>query len=381
MLNLKNIFSKTTRFSAANLSKSSDLLLRSGFVSFSSVGHTNYHTLGLKALERIKCVVRAEMDELSSEMSLSLLQDAAWWKESGRMDAFGKETVRVLDRSDKTLVLGATAEEAFVMAAKDMVTSYKDLSFSGYQIGAKFRDEIRTRGGLMRSREFIMKDAYSLHLTEEDAAAAYEEYKAAYFRIFARLGAEVMCKEADSGAMGGKSHEFLAFTEDGDDTVDGRRAAEVGHIFQLGTRYTDALGLKVKDNTGTSVSVYMNCYGIGISRTLAVLAAQNADEHGMQWSCEAAFANVHVISASEQNNAAGEALGRHLDKAFRVVVDTRSIRAGQKFHDADLLGASIQVILGRGYADGYVEVKDRKTGERTDVAVEHLQDFLRKKLT
>lgn len=373
MIRLARTLSRLQRESSAT-TLSTNLLTRAGYIESTGSGTVAWLALGTQVLRQVERVIREEMDALSDEVVLGTLQHAELWERSGRLSDFGAEMFRLQDRGGSRLVLGATAEEAFTRLAKRAAVSYRDLSLHGYQISTKYRDELRARGGLMRGKEFLMKDAYSLHLTEEDADESYEAYREAYRRIFERCGVTAQDVAAENGAMGGsRSHEFVAQCVDGDDELDGEKVAEVGHIFQLGEKYTRAFDLAVTCRDGERRHAQMNCYGIGISRLIGVMAAQNADEHGLRWGKEVAVADVHLLGTNETNRAAATELAARCEAAGRrVILDDRDVRAGVSLNDADLIGATKIVTVGRGWQDGEVEVKDRWSLERSAVRAEAL---------
>ena len=294
------------------------------------------------------------------------------------------------------MVLGMTHEEIVAELASSDIRSYRDAGVVLYQIQTKFRDETRTRGGLLRTREFIMKDAYSLHLDEDGMAEAYRTQAKAYERIFHRLGLrDVHEIRSDTGVMGGSvAHEFMCLLDVGEDTVafcqrcggawntdvvqdelcDGcggdvrlRRGVEVGNIFQLGSRYTDALGVRATDRDGCSRSVLMGSYGIGISRLLATLVEQHHDDRGIALTAATASFGTHLVvlgsSGGRLDSVATDLYTQCTAKGVEILWDDRDVRAGEQLADADLIGAAVRVTVGRSTLDSeQVELRERRTG-------------------
>ncbi|WP_431980863.1 proline--tRNA ligase [Streptomyces qinglanensis] len=531
------------------------LLVRAGFVRRTAAGIWTWLPLGKQVLENVTRVVREEMDAIGGqEVLLPALLPKEPYEVSGRYEEYGDLLFRLKDRKGGDYLLGPTHEEIFTQVVKDQCTSYKDLPVTVYQIQTKYRDEARPRSGILRGREFTMKDSYSFDVSDEGLAESYAAHRVAYRRIFERLGLDYRIVSAVSGAMGGSaSEEFLAPAAAGEDTfvqcpqcgyaanteavsvtlqpapaeghgpvekldtpdtptiealaahlgvpasatlknllvkVDGEitavgvpgdrevdlgklgeqlapatvelvtaedfegrqdlvrgyvgpqggmagkafryladprvapgtswvtganeegkharnvvcgrdfevdqyldvvvvepgdpcpecgagieldRAIEIGHIFQLGRKYADAFELDVLGQDGKPVRVTMGSYGIGVSRAVAALAEQHADEHGLYWPREVAPADVHVVAAgkAQQTEAALEIADRLGAAGVRVLVDDRtSVSPGVKFTDAELIGVPTILIAGRGIKDGRVELKDRRTGEREELPVE-----------
>ncbi|MGW4441086.1 proline--tRNA ligase [Streptomyces sp. NPDC004596] len=529
------------------------LLVRAGYVRRTAAGIWSWLPLGKKVLANVERIVREEMDAIGGqEVSLPALLPREPYDATGRWDEYGQELFRLKDRKGGDYLLGPTHEEIFTLLVKDQCTSYKDLPVILYQIQSKFRDEARPRAGILRGREFLMKDSYSFDLEDEGLAKSYALHRQAYQSIFDRLGLDYRIVAATAGAMGGsKSEEFLAPAEAGEDTfadcpncdfaanteaityelkpvdasdvpaleeiptpdtptietlaaslgvpasatlknllvkVDGEivavgvpgdrevdlgkleehfapavvemvteadfagrpdlvrgyvgpqglgdkvkyvadprvapgtawitgankehtharnvvagrdfevdeyvdvvvvrdgdpcpkcgtglkldRAIEIGHIFQLGRKYTDALKLDVLGQNGKPVRVTMGSYGIGVSRAVAALAEQHADEHGLVWPKEVAPADVHVVAAGKavQTELALDVAERLREAGLRVLVDDRAgVSPGVKFTDAELIGVPQILVAGRRSAEGVLELKDRKTGEREELSVE-----------
>jgi prolyl-tRNA synthetase len=545
--------------------KSHQLLLRAGFMRQNASGIYSYLPLANRVLKKIEAIVREEMDNAGAvELLMPALQQAELWQESGRWYSYGPELMRMKDRHDREFALGATHEEVITSLVRDEVKSYKRLPLTLYQIQSKFRDEKRPRFGLLRGREFIMKDAYSFHSSKESLDDVYDKLFTAYSNIFARCGLNFRAVIADSGAMGGKdTHEFMVLSDVGEDTIaysdtsdyaaniemapvvnkyeksteqalglekvrtenqrtieevadylkvapakcikslgfkvddrfvlvlvrgdhevndiklknlyeagsveladadetarilgcpvgslgpidvknveiiadhaveaivngvcganeehyhfinvnpgrdfsvsqyadlrfiqvgdpspDGQgsilfaEGIEVGHVFKLGTRYSEAMNATFLDENGKSQPMIMGCYGIGVSRTLAAVAEQSNDENGLVWPVAVSPFDVHLIPVNTKDEAqaalANELYATLKENRFDVLFDDRVERPGVKFADSDLIGLPIRVTVGKKASEGIVEVKIRKTGEvlevQTGELVERLRELLR----
>ncbi|MGG5252915.1 proline--tRNA ligase [Neobacillus sp. SM06] len=536
--------------------KSHQLLLKAGFIRQNSSGVYSYMPLGRKVLQKIEAIVREEMDKAGAvEMLMPALQQAELWQESGRWYTYGPELMRLKDRNQREFALGATHEEVITSLVRDEVKSYKRLPLTLYQIQTKFRDEKRPRFGLLRGREFVMKDAYSFHSNTESLDEVYQALFEAYSNVFRRCQLNFRAVIADSGAMGGKdTHEFMVLSDIGEDTIaysdtsdyaaniemapvimeytkrdeadkelekvltenkksidevsefltvspnqcvksllfkideqyvlvlvrgdhevndiklknlfnagivelasqeetkeilscpvgslgpigvshveivadhavkaivngvcganeenyhyinvvperdfsvsqyadlrfiqegdpspDGQgtilfaKGIEVGHVFKLGTRYSEAMNATYLDETGKSRPMIMGCYGIGVSRTLTAVAEQYNDENGLVWPANLAPYQVHVIAVNmkdeEQVKLAESIYTDLLEKHYEVLFDDRNERAGVKFADSDLIGLPLRITVGKKASEGMVEVKVRKTGETFEVHYEDL---------
>lgn len=537
--------------------KSHQLLLRAGFVRQNASGIYSYLPMAQRVLKKIETIVREEMDNAGAvELLMPALQQAELWQESGRWYTYGPELMRLHDRHDREFALGATHEEVITSLVRDEVKSYKRLPLTLYQIQTKFRDEKRPRFGLLRGREFIMKDAYSFHSSQESLDEVYDRLFTAYSNIFSRCGLDFRAVIADSGAMGGKdTHEFMVLSDVGEDTIaysdtsnyaaniemapvvntyeksdepqnemekvltenkksieevvgflnvdaskciksllfkvddqyvlvlvrgdhevndiklknlysasivelatpeetkeilgcsigslgpvgvnkveivadpavqaivngvcganeehhhfinvnadrdfsvtkysdirfiqegdlspDGQgkivfaKGIEVGHVFKLGTRYSEAMNATYLDENGKSQPMIMGCYGIGVSRTLAAVAEQFNDENGLVWPAQIAPFEVHLIPINLKDEAqaklASELYEQLKAQGLEVLMDDRAERPGVKFADSDLIGLPVRVTVGKKAADGIVELKVRKTGEMLEV---HKDDLL-----
>ncbi|MBO0461863.1 MULTISPECIES: proline--tRNA ligase [unclassified Enterococcus] len=540
---------------------SHQILLRAGYIRQVSAGIYSYLPLANRVLEKLKTIMREEFEKIGAvEMLMPALLPAELWQESGRYETYGPNLYRLKDRNDRQMILGPTHEETFTELIRDEVNSYKKLPLNLYQIQAKYRDEKRPRFGLLRGREFIMKDAYSFHASQESLDETYKDYEKAYTEIFKRCGLEFRAIIGDGGAMGGKdSKEFMAISEIGEDTIcystesdyaanlematsyyvpkkshetqlemekketpnvktidevaaffdvqpqkiiksvlftadeqpvlvlvrgdhevndvklknflgadfleeatedeaknylgadfgsvgpigvsedvkvyadrhvqdlanaiaganetgyhfinvnperdfnvlayeDLRfvqegdpspdnngvlaftRGIEIGHIFKLGTRYSESMGATVLDENGREKHVIMGCYGIGVSRLLSAIVEQNADENGINWPKGIAPFDLHVVQMNLkdefQTNLTNEVEKAMNEAGYQVLVDDRNERAGVKFADSDLIGCPIRITIGKKAVDGIVEVKIKKTGEMVEVRKDELVNTL-----
>jgi len=340
-----------------------DLVRKACLIHQDAAGLYSWMSLGLKAQRRVESVVREEMDRAAfCEIQMSLLQDADLWRQSGRMDVYGDELMRLTNRTGRVFFLGATCEE---LATNMVRTHYNktDMSLGLYQFGNKYRDELRTRGGLARAKEFIMKDAYSFNATEGGAREAYEAVREAYIRIFNRLGLDAIAKSSDNGEIGGQSsEEFHVLSELGEDETDGQKSLECAHIFDLGDRYSKAMGLV----NGKGEFVKMGCFGVGISRLAMLLLSRQRDERGF-WDSEG-FNTFDVVLTvidweRQQHQEAAEALRRDLQaRGLSVLVDDRLVQAGKKLADAELIACRQRVVVGKNaLTSGRFEWTDRRT--------------------
>jgi prolyl-tRNA synthetase len=403
------------------------LMLRAGMVRQTSAGIYAWLPLGWRVLQKVEQIVREEQDRAGAqEILMPTIQTADLWRTSGRYDAYGPEMLRLKDRHDREMLFGPTNEEMVTDIFKTFAKSYRDLPRNLYHIQWKFRDEVRPRFGVMRGREFLMKDAYSFDLDYAGAQKSYRQMFVAYLRTFARMGLKAIPMQADTGPIGGNlSHEFLILAETGESQVylhrdllefdalsqpvdyDGdlspvmdfwtsryaatdekhdeaawaaipaerqvsARGIEIGHIFYFGTKYSAAMGLQVAGPDGKMVVPEMGSYGIGVSRLVGAIIEANHDETGIRWPEAIAPFKVAVLNL-KQGDAATDALCEQVYAAFDpdAVYDDRPDRAGVKFADADLMGYPWQAIIGpRGAAAGKVELKHRATGERLELSLE-----------
>ncbi|MGG5821027.1 proline--tRNA ligase [Falsiroseomonas sp. HW251] len=403
------------------------LMLRAGMIRQTAAGIYAWLPLGWRALQKVEQIVREEQDRAGAqEILMPTIQSADLWRQSGRYDAYGPEMLRIRDRHDREMLFGPTNEEVVTEIFRQFAKSYRDLPRNLYHIQWKFRDEVRPRFGVMRGREFLMKDAYSFDLTKEGAEHSYRQMFLAYLRTFARMGLKAIPMRADTGPIGGDlSHEFIILAETGEsqvfvsqDLLDmdplaeapdydadlaaavGRwtshyaatdemhdpvawekleaskrvsaRGIEVGHIFYFGTKYSKPMELTVQAADGSTVHPEMGSYGIGVSRLVGAIIEANHDEAGIKWPDAVAPFRAAVLNL-KNGDAACDALCDTIYRALgdEAVYDDRADRAGVKFADADLMGHPWQVIVGpRGAAANRVELKRRMTGERHEVSPE-----------
>lgn len=403
-------------------------MLRAGMIRQLGAGVYNWLPLGLKVLRKIEQIVREEQNRAGmNEILMPTIQPAELWRESGRYDAYGKEMLRITDRHEREMLYGPTNEEVVTDIFRQNVKSYKDLPALLYHIQWKFRDEIRPRFGVMRGREFLMKDAYSFDIDKESAIRTYNSMYDAYFRTFQRLGLAAVAVRAPTGAIGGTlSHEFQIVAETGeseifydavlDDIRDGKtsmtteqmrdiyameseqhdpancpvpadrlrkaRGIEVGHIFNFGTKYTESMNAKVIGKDGELIAPECGSYGIGVSRLVGAIIEASHDENGIIWPEPVAPYKVGLINIRANDEAcvkAADALYEALNNAgVEVLYDDTDESAGKKFASMDLIGLPWQVTIGpRGVAAGTVELKYRKTGEKQELSVESAIEKLR----
>jgi len=381
------------------------LMLRSGLIKKLASGLFTWMPLGLKVIRKIEGIVRKELDSYGAyELLMPAVQPSELWKETGRWEEYGNLLLRIQDRHERFFCFGPTHEEVITDIVRKEITSYKQLPVNFYQIQTKFRDEIRPRYGVMRAREFLMKDAYSFHLDQKSLEDEYENMGNAYNNIFNNLGLNFRKVSANSGEIGGSmSHEYHVLADSGEDEIaycdeeafaanvemidskkapDGgklsfARGIEVGHIFQLGDKYSKSMGLTVLNKEGKSVSPMMGCYGIGISRIVAASIEQNHDDKGIIWPGEIAPFEIIIIVLNDKNSdltAKGQELYDSIKTIGKeVVIDDRDERAGVKFAEADLIGIPQQIVLSkRGIDQGTIELVDRRTGVKEDLSIEDL---------
>ena len=379
------------------------LLIRAGFIRKLTAGAYSYLPLGYRVISKVKGIIREEMKAAGAEeVLLPALQPIELWKKTGRDEVLADVMIKFRDRHGKIVCLGPTHEEVITSLVAGNVSSYKDMPLRLFQIQTKFRDEIRPRFGVIRSCEFIMKDAYSFDVDNKALEVTYKKMYDAYTRIFERCGLRYVAVEADPGVMGGgQSHEFMIPTEAGEDMIgvcDGcgysaskdmlgkekkdlkdtppcpkckkemklKHSIEVGHTFKLGTKYSKALGATYLDKSGASHEIIMGCYGIGVNRIPAANIETNHDKDGIIWPKSISPYEIIILPlnmGNEKLRRVSEELYSKMQKAnMDVIIDDRPERAGVKFKDADLVGFPIQVIIGeKNLEKGKIEIKTRKT--------------------
>jgi len=379
-------------------SASHKLLLRAGCIRMLMAGVYSYLPLGLRVLDNIESIIRRQMNACgASELLLPALQPLELWKQSGRDKLLSDIMFKFVDRKGRNLCLGPTHEEVITELVKSYISSYRQLPLVLYQIQTKFRDEIRPRFGLVRSCEFIMKDAYSFDKDEAGLAGNYALMHDVYKRIFKRCGLEILTTEADPGMMGGSvSHEFMVPAASGEDMVTacpackfaktgeiaGKQACpkcktemqkintiEVGHIFKLGTKYSASMRANFIDAKGRQQPLIMGCYGIGVSRLIPAIIEQNHDKAGIIWPAQVSPYQVIIlaldITQKKIMDLALKIYAQLKDAGINVLFDDRDERAGVKFKDADLVGIPLQIVLGKeAMQDNNVELKIRAQAKR-----------------
>ncbi len=412
------------------------LMLRAGLMRQSSAGIYSWLPLGYRVLKNIEQIVREEQDRAGAvELLMPTIQSADLWRESGRYDDYGKEMLRITDRHDREMLYGPTNEELITDIFRSAVKSYKDLPLNLYHIQWKFRDEIRPRFGVMRGREFLMKDAYSFDIDKEGARQAYNKMFVAYLRTFDRMGLKAIPMAADTGPIGGDmSHEFIVLADTGESEVFCHkdlvamdppdagidyesdlqplinqrtalyaatdelhdesefnkipesdrltaRGIEVGHIFYFGTKYSASMGAVVTGPDGKDVPVEMGSYGIGVSRLVGGIVEACHDDNGIIWPDSVAPFSVGLINLKSGDTGTDnecEAIYAELtNRGFSVLYDDTDERAGAKFGQMDLIGLPWQLIVGpRGLKSGVVEVKRRDTGKREELSREAAMNLI-----
>ena len=411
------------------------LMLRTGMIRQEAAGSYSWLPMGFRVLKKIEQIVREEQNRAGAiEVLMPTIQPADLWRKSGRYDAYGKEMLRIKDRHDRDMLYGPTNEEMITDIFRQGVQSYKDVPRNLYHIQWKFRDEVRPRFGVMRGREFLMKDAYSFDLTREAGQHSYNKMFVSYLRTFKRMGLQAVPMRAETGPIGGKdSHEFLILAKTGESQVyfdsdllnldydrpdldyddvehvaayvnqltssyaateemhdqpeferrvpDMRRVSgrgiEVGHIFFFGSKYSEPLGCEVQGPDGKKVTLLSGSYGIGVSRLVGGIIEASHDEAGIIWPEPVAPFKVGLINLKVGDAGTDAACVKVYEalqaKGVEVLYDDRDERAGAKFTTMDLIGLPWQAIIGpRGLKDGVAEVKNRKTGARESVALDQL---------
>ncbi|PHR93392.1 MAG: proline--tRNA ligase [Robiginitomaculum sp.] len=411
-------------------------MLRAGMVKQHSAGIYSWLPLGHKVLTKIADIVREEQNRAGAiEMLMPTIQPAELWKESGRYDDYGKEMLRITDRSGRELLYGPTNEEVLTDVFRSFVRSYKDLPQLLYHIQWKFRDEVRPRFGVMRGREFLMKDTYSFDIDMEAAVRSYNKMFVAYLNTFARMGLQAVPMRADTGPIGGDlSHEFIILAETGESEVfchadllgmdvpgpdvnfdgdlqplvDARtalyaateemhdadafaqvpedkrvsaRGIEIGHIFCFGDKYSKPMGAKVMGPDGREHVVQMGSYGIGVSRLVGGIIEASHDENGIIWPLAVTPFGAGILNlraGDEDTDKVCEDLYARLGAAgIDPLYDDKADRGGVKFSRMDLIGLPFQIVVGpRGLKEGIVEVKTRKTGERQNLSPDEAVNFI-----
>ena len=420
---------------------SHQLMIRSGMIKQESAGIYSWLPIGLKVLKKIEKIVREEQEKAGAiEILMPTLQSSELWSESGRYDSYGDEMLRITDRHSRTLVYGPTNEEQVTEIFRKYIKSYKSLPLNLFHIQWKFRDEVRPRFGVMRGREFLMKDAYSFDLNQEEAKLSYYKMFIAYLKTFKRLGLNAIPVAADSGPIGGNlSHEFSIVAETGeseifcdrnlleidideniynsnekiisvvenylnfysatDDKHDEKkfnnlvsknnqlngRGIEVGHIFSFGDKYSNPMKASISGSDGKISDVFMGSYGIGVSRLVAAIIETSNDEKGIIWPTSAAPFLVNIINLkNKDDNCKNKCLEIHNNLAkndIESIIDDRDESAGKKFSDSDLIGFPATIIVGpRELENGNVEIRFRKEGSNQILPYSNVLKIIKNKL-
>ena len=431
---VSNYFMPTMRDDPADAQiVSHRLMLRSGMIRQESAGIYSWLPLGFRVLKKIEQIVREEQDRIGAhEILMPTIQSADLWRKSGRYDDYGKEMLRITDRHERDMLFGPTNEEMISDIFAEHAKSYKNVPLMMYHIQWKFRDEVRPRFGVMRGREFLMKDAYSFDLDAEAGRHSYNKQFIAYLRTYSRMGLQAIPMAADTGPIGGDmSHEFIILAETGESEVfcdkallehdltetgvdmadpeavqalvnsvttpyaatdeqhdaaafeaevpeDRRvtaRGIEVGHIFFFADKYSKPLGASVTTSDGEQVDVQMGSYGVGVSRLAGGIIEACHDENGIVWPEAVAPFKVALINLRQgddgTNGVCEDLYAKFQAAGIEVIYDDREERAGVKFSDMDLIGVPWQIIVGpKGVQGGFVEMKNRKTGEREELSAE-----------
>ncbi|MCX7705924.1 MAG: proline--tRNA ligase [bacterium] len=353
---------------------SQKLMHQAGMIDKLVSGIYSFLPLGLKVLQKVSDIIREEMNHAGAvEILMPALQPASLWKESKRYEKMGRDMIVFKDRHNREMLLGPTHEEVVSDIVRKYVKSWKNLPVMLYQIQSKYRDEIRPRFGIIRSREFLMKDCYSFDRTDQESEQSYLKMKQAYMKIFKRCGLSFTIHSADSGVIGGKfSEEFVA--------AGNCSELEIGHIFKLGTDYSEKLNVVFTDKDGTQKPVVMGCYGIGVSRVVAAIIEGSYDEKGIIWPITVApFLSVIVVvnmSDAKTVEVAYNIYNDLISEKIDVLFDDREESAGVKFADADLLGIPFRITIGRKLAQGKIEILERKTRKIYDIEIEKVKEFL-----
>ena len=417
---------------------SHQLMLRAGMISQSSSGIYSWLPLGLRVLKKIENIVRDEQDAAGvNEILMPTIQPADLWKESGRYEDYGKEMLRINDRQDREMLYGPTNEEQVTDIFRRSIKSYKELPQLLYHIQWKFRDELRPRFGVMRGREFLMKDAYSFDLDKQQSEISYNKFFVCYLKTFQRLELKAIPMSAETGPIGGDlSHEFIIISQTGEsdiyfdsklleqenelqsinysedlsglvnsykslyavsddkfnqDNFDNNvlkenqtrsKGIEVGHIFSFGTKYSETMKANVLNNDGKQTTVYMGSYGIGISRLVGAIIESSNDDKGIIWPKSVSPYDIGLINLKQKDNditaISNGVYEKLLSAGFDVLYDDKNDNPGVKFSRMDLIGLPFQVIVGnKSKNDSILEVKNRKTGDISEVSIENITSFFK----
>lgn len=412
------LFSKTRREAPKDeVSKNAELLIRAGFIYKDMAGVYTFLPLGLRVLNKISNIIREEMNKLGAEeMLLTSLQDKKVWEKTGRWsDDVVDNWFKTKLKNDTELGLGFTHEEPLTRLMKDYIRSFRDLPLYVFQIQTKFRNEARAKSGIMRMREFYMKDMYSFSKDNTQHEEFYNKAGQAYKNVFNRLGLGdiTYMTFASGGSFSKYSHEFQTITEAGEDIIyvdekkhiainkevfnddvcndlgvkkedlKEKKAVEVGNIFSLGTRFSDAFELFYSDEKGEKKPIVMGSYGIGPGRVMGVIAETLSDDKGLVWPINVSPFDIHLISLDESlNSVANDIYNKLSDKNITVLFDDRDVRPGEKFADSDLIGIPLRVVIGeKNMKENMVEIKDRKSGEVKNIKIESLIEYIQDEIS
>ena len=396
------------------------LMLRAGMIRKVASGIYTWLPLGLKVLRKIENIVREEMDASGAqEVFMPMVQPRELWEETKRWDKMGPELLRIKDRHDRDFCLGPTHEEVITDVIRSTVKSYKELPLNIYQIQTKFRDEVRPRYGIMRGREFLMKDSYSFNIDEDSLQETYLTMRDTYKKVLERMDLEYKISAADSGTIGGdSSEEFHILADNGEDTIavsdtsefaintelllkdgedikslegkpspDGKgtiqikKGIEVGHIFKLGEIYADSMKANVLNNEGKASTLFMGCYGIGVSRLVAAAIEQNNDEKGIIWPHSIAPYDINIIAIGYDKNeeiasASNDLYFQLKEMGYEVLLDDRKDGYGTKIKDSELIGIPLNIIIGKQFTENKeVELKSR-SGESSINPISDIETIL-----
>ena len=399
-----------------------DILMQTNQVKQYGSGVYAYDNVPLKVQDNIEEIIKRNFNKADFiEVQMPLLQQDELWKRSGRYDKYIEEGVMMLSETDKgTYCLAPTAEEAITTFVENRITSHKQLPVGFYQIGPKFRNEIRNRGYLLRGREFLMFDLYTFDKDEIGMMESYKKIRETYFKAFNEIGLDIVAVAADNGSMGGKnSEEIMAISTIGEDTIlfdeetkqglnvevlekdnaeeylkenygindvkklKEKKACELGHIFALGTKYTESMNINFIDNENNSKPFYMGCYGIGVSRVLGLIYENNAIKEndkvvGVSLPLSVTPYYLYIISNDKKKESAEELYSKFNDKDIEVIIDDVKGSIGEKIRNAKVLGISYIAIMGNNTEDGYVEIERTRDGAKKTVKVDELLDLVEK---
>ena len=390
------------------------LMIRSGMIRKLSSGQYSWLPLGLRVIKKIEDIIRKELEKIGcSEILMPSVQPSELWQESGRWDQYGPELLRFTDRHQRDFCLGPTFEEVITDLIRKDVSSYKQLPINLFQISTKFRDEIRPRFGVMRAREFIMKDAYSFHANQQSLDEAYEMYKNAYNNIFKNLMLDFTVVDADSGNIGGnESNEFHVIADTGeddlllDDQLKGmnieiakvkygeddletlikktnlthKKGIEVGHIFKLGQKYSETMKAKVTTKDSKTVDMFMGCYGIGVTRIVAASIEQLHDDKGIKWPASITPFNTVIIEIDGHKNSnvrtyCESVYESFIEKDIETIYDDRDANLGKKIKDWELIGIPNIVIIGKNESNNNTVIfKKRSSESKSEMDINNLLD-------